>query len=186
MKPECEQVMAWRDSYLDSELDARTTLDVQRHLACCPECAGRFAAESRWQRGLADALRRTPDDAALWRDVEGQVARSEPRGLAAAGSGRPGPDPRCWRFWLWPSPVAPLGLAAVWAGILIFQTLARDPVPQTQAVAMPQTASTQVLVALRDQRRLADELLESPATDPAPTGSPPQSRKPTFTRSDRV
>lgn len=184
MKLDCEQLMAWSGAYLDSELDTRTTLQVQQHLASCPHCAARFAAESRWHQGLAKVLGRTPQDPALWGGIERRVAGSEPEPPVAVMPDTAEEDPQSWRFWLWPSPRAHLGLAAVWAGLLLLHGLGQANVPQTVRPAA--TASSQVLVALRDQRRLADELLDRQATDPAPAGAPPQSGTPTLTRSDPV
>ncbi len=184
MKPACDQVLAWREAYLDSELDARTALEVQQHLASCPSCAARFAAESRWQQGLTQALGQTPLDPALWRRAELELADADRPRPVTRTRDRTRHEPTGWRFWLWPSPHAHLGLAAVWIALLVVHTLDRDPV--SPAARPGRTASAQVMVALRDQQRLADELLERPAIEPAPAGYPPQSRKPSSAGDEHV
>jgi anti-sigma factor RsiW len=44
-------------AYLDSELDARTTVEIGGHLSSCKACERRFAAEEQLERGLVQQLR---------------------------------------------------------------------------------------------------------------------------------
>ncbi len=59
--------------YLDSEIDAQTSLEVEQHLESCPECTRLFEAEKKTEKRIVAALchgQRTPN---LWRDVEAQI-----------------------------------------------------------------------------------------------------------------
>jgi len=67
----CHEIQSLTGPYLDSELDAKTSLGIQQHLAACPACARRFAAE-----GYAVALlaRRTDLTSGLAKELP--VARA--------------------------------------------------------------------------------------------------------------
>ncbi len=43
----CDEVQTMHGPYLDSELDAKTTLEIEQHLAACPACARLFAEEQK-------------------------------------------------------------------------------------------------------------------------------------------
>ena len=43
----CDEVQTMQGPYLDSELDAKTTLEIEHHLAVCPACAHLFAQEQK-------------------------------------------------------------------------------------------------------------------------------------------
>jgi anti-sigma factor RsiW len=59
--------------YLDSELDAKATQEIELHLESCVECAGLFAAEEQVENRLAEVLRRGRRSASLWDGVEAQI-----------------------------------------------------------------------------------------------------------------
>ena len=42
----CEEVQSLHGPYLDSELEARSTLEIEQHLKSCPDCARLFAEEA--------------------------------------------------------------------------------------------------------------------------------------------
>jgi len=70
-----------------------------------------------------------------------------------------------WRELLWPCPQAWVGLAAVWVVILMLNLALREPVhvaKTSNAVPAPE-----ILIALREHRRLLAELVGSP-TDVEP------------------
>lgn len=52
----CREARALLMTYLDSELDARSTAEVGDHLAACGACRARFAAEEKLERRSRDAL----------------------------------------------------------------------------------------------------------------------------------
>ncbi len=65
-----------------------------------------------------------------------------------------------WRELLWPCPQAWAGLAAVWVVILAFNLALREPAHVTKTSnAVP---APQILIALREHRRLLAELVGSP------------------------
>jgi anti-sigma factor RsiW len=57
---DCQKARALLMAYVDSELDAATTLSVREHLSACAACARRFEREERLERGLANQLRDEP------------------------------------------------------------------------------------------------------------------------------
>lgn len=59
--------------YLDSELDARTTQEIQLHLQSCAECAELFAQEEKFNEHLFRVLRAGQATPAVWAKVESQL-----------------------------------------------------------------------------------------------------------------
>src|SRR5712692_1601597 len=66
----CNEARKLLNPYLDSELDTKSNLEVEQHLASCTECAGLFEAESKFDARVRDALRRGERTPALWDAVE--------------------------------------------------------------------------------------------------------------------
>ncbi len=79
-----------------------------------------------------------------------------------------------WRELLWPCPRAWAGLAAVWVLILALNSVTREPAPAAQSPNAPR--APEVLMALRDHRRLLAELIESPMEVEPPKPSVPGPR----------
>jgi anti-sigma factor RsiW len=63
----CAEARAWLDAYLDGELDLDRAVDVERHLAECPDCAAALASRRALGRVLRDTLDYAPAPAALRR-----------------------------------------------------------------------------------------------------------------------
>jgi anti-sigma factor RsiW len=59
--------------YLDSELDAKTSLDVEQHLDACAECAELFAAERKFDERVDASLKQGERTPRLWQKVESQI-----------------------------------------------------------------------------------------------------------------
>jgi anti-sigma factor RsiW len=102
----CDEVQPLHGPYLDSELDAKTTLEIQQHVVTCPDCARAFATEGRLEARIMAGLKQGQRTAALWEQVEHRV-------LAAAQSvarpQRPAREAHAttwWRELLWPCPQA--------------------------------------------------------------------------------
>jgi hypothetical protein len=70
----CAEVRKLVQVYIDSELDAKHSLEVEQHLECCLECAGLFDAEKRFDERLGRFLRKPSRTASLWRNIEAQIA----------------------------------------------------------------------------------------------------------------
>jgi len=75
-----------------------------------------------------------------------------------------------WHELLWPCPRVWAGLAAAWAVILVLNAATREPVHVAKAAHAP--PPREILMALREQRRLFVELVEA---------SPPAEQSKTFT-----
>jgi anti-sigma factor RsiW len=69
----CPEARKFVQPYLDSELDAKTSLEVEQHLESCAECAGLFEAEEKFDARLSTALREGERTPALWQRIETQV-----------------------------------------------------------------------------------------------------------------
>ncbi len=132
----CEEVRPLSGPYLDSELDARTTLEIEQHLKACAECANLFADEEKLEARMKAGLSRGQKTAALWGRIERSVA------IAELSTSNPGLSPHIaadtgllsilaalgqqlqsgWRR----SPRVWAALAAVWAVILVLNLTARE------------------------------------------------------------
>src|SRR5206468_5675527 len=60
--------------YLDSELDAKNSFEVEQHLESCAECAALFEAEKKFDARLGRFLRDGHATRALWENIEVQIA----------------------------------------------------------------------------------------------------------------
>src|SRR5437667_1859205 len=82
----CAEVRKFVRLYLDSELDARNSFEVEQHLESCAECAGLFEAEKKFDARIARFLVAAATGQAtrpLWERVEAQIAPSRSRGIKA-------------------------------------------------------------------------------------------------------
>jgi anti-sigma factor RsiW len=79
----CAEVRKLVRLYLDSELDAKNSFEVEQHLESCAECAGLFEAEKKFDERLGRFLRRGPATRALWEKIESQIAPSRSHGIKA-------------------------------------------------------------------------------------------------------
>ncbi|MHB1305584.1 MAG: anti-sigma factor family protein [Limisphaerales bacterium] len=158
----CQEIRALLDAYLDSELEVKTSLEIQQHLKACAPCARWFEAEQKSVSRLDHALRHGESTPAVWARAEQLVrdATTTPhRDVVEPGTRSklaPVGEP-WWRAWLWPSPQFYAGLAAVWAVMLTFHWLTlNEPSHRARAVASP---SPEVRRALAEQRRELVEML---------------------------
>lgn len=69
----CNEARKLLNPYLDSELDTKSSLEVEQHLAACIECAGLFEAEGKFDARIRDALRRGEPTPALWDAIESRL-----------------------------------------------------------------------------------------------------------------
>lgn len=60
-------------AYLDSELDAKTSQEIQLHLQSCAECAELFAREEKFNERLFGVLRVGQPISALWEQIESRL-----------------------------------------------------------------------------------------------------------------
>ncbi|PYJ71924.1 MAG: hypothetical protein DME75_06580 [Verrucomicrobia bacterium] len=70
----CAEVRQFVRLYLDSELDAKNSFEVEQHLESCAECAGLFEAEKKFDVRLGRFLRRGDATRTLWENIEVQIA----------------------------------------------------------------------------------------------------------------
>ena len=69
----CNEVRNLALAYLDSELDAKTSQEIQLHLQSCSECAQIFEHEEKFNERLFGVLRAGQSNPALWEKVESQL-----------------------------------------------------------------------------------------------------------------
>lgn len=77
----CAEARKFVRLYLDSELDAKQSFEVEQHLESCPECAGLFEAEKKFDNRLRRFLGRGQMTHALWKKIETQIAPCRSRGI---------------------------------------------------------------------------------------------------------
>jgi anti-sigma factor RsiW len=178
----CDEVQTLHGPYLDSELDAKTSLEVEQHLKSCPKCARFFAEEEKLEARIMAGLNQGPRTAALWEQIERKVAAaaqsaSLPRaGWRRSAERRYGLGARLragWQRsrWAW------AGLAAVWVGIVALNFTAREP--DAQLVAGQQFLSaSEMRLALKQKQLLMAELAvtSEPAPAAKPKAAPPSPR----------
>lgn len=168
----CEEVQTLHGPYLDSELDAKTSLEMEQHLKSCPECARLFAEEQKWEGRLKTSLNGGSRTPALWEGIERAVMAAP-----APATAHPHPSPRIsrslfavlgeqlqagWRRsrWAWS------GLGAAWLVILVLNSATRQPATPTLARQEMPTASEMRLV-LKQKQQLMGELSFVPEPAPA-------------------
>ncbi len=187
----CDEVQTLHGPYLDSELDARTTLEIEEHLKSCPECARRLAAEDKLEARIRAGLNRGQRTAHLWEQIERSVAGAAPataRPLASAHVSQPagwqavlaaviGQLQAGWHRsrWAWS------GLAVAWAVIVALNFTAREP--DTTLVAAQRAPSvSEMRLAWKQKQLLMADLagVSKPApADKAKTPPPgPRSERP--------
>ena len=158
----CNEARLLLNPYLDSELDARATIEVDAHLVACADCARLFADGRVMEAGVKTALKQGPRTVALWEEIE--------RSVRTAGAGGPAPLPRPhssqvgvltvlaaqlragWRRsrWAWGA------LAAAWGAILGLTLSAQEPEPGLLAGAAVPSASEMRLAWQQKQLLMAD------------------------------
>ncbi len=181
----CDEVQTLQGAYIDSELDARTTLDVQQHLAACPACARAFAEEQKLEARITAGLKQGRRTEVLWARIEGELAGRDVRRTSMSASsgwfaalGTLGARFQAsWQTarWAW------AGLAAAWVVILALDLSAREP----QALRMagnqlPPAADVRFAVKQRELL-MADLVVLSepaPAAKTEPVRPSPRSERP--------
>jgi anti-sigma factor RsiW len=84
----CDEFRRYLSPYLDSELDARTSFEMARHLDGCGACRERLDAEDRLEKAIGRELRRPePGDDALWERVRTKAERPRRRAWMAWAAG---------------------------------------------------------------------------------------------------
>jgi anti-sigma factor RsiW len=188
----CDEAQTLYGPYLDSELDARTSLEIEQHLKACPACARLFAEEEKLEARIKASLKRGQRTPALWAQIERSVSESltqrregtqrnaermHPLRLSASLCVSALTRLRAgWQRsrWAW------AGLAAVWAVILALNGTARESGGQIVAGRqLPPAAEVRFAV---EQKHLLMADLAFP-TEPAPADKPKAA--PPSPRSDR-
>jgi hypothetical protein len=189
----CDEFQTLHGPYLDSELDAKTSLEIEEHLKACAGCARLFAEEEKLEARIKARLKQGQRTPALWAQIE--------RGVAAAASSatRPRSLERISRPVGWAAVLGILaaqlrtgwqtarwawaGLAAVWAVILVLNSAAREPNPPLVA-GQDLPSASEMRLALKQKDLLIAELAlcSEPAAKPKPAPPSPRSdrRRATF------
>ena len=69
----CNEIRNLVLAYLDSELDAKTSQEIQLHLQSCAECAQLFEREEKFNERLFGTLRVGQSTPALWEQIESRL-----------------------------------------------------------------------------------------------------------------
>ena len=185
----CNEAQTMQGPYLDSELDAKTTLEIEQHVAGCPACARLFAQEQTLEARIMAGLNRGSRTAGLWAQIEREVT-------AASSASRPRPPALVPQPVGWPAVLGALaaqlragwqssrcawtGLAAAWAVILVLHLAAREPDAALLAGQEVPSASELRLVWEQKHLLMAELALTSepsPADKPKPARPTPHSER---------
>ena len=183
----CDEVQALHGPYLDSELDARTSLEIEQHLKACPECARLFAEEEKLEARIMAGLKQGPRTPALCAQIErGVVGDSTQRRKGTLRNAEEMNPLRlsvspcvsaltqlraAWQAsrWAWAS------LAAVWVVILVLNSAAREPdSPLVAAQILP--SASEMRLALKQKDMLMAELAFASEPAAKPNQAPPSPR----------
>jgi anti-sigma factor RsiW len=167
----CDELQPLQGPYLDSELDARTSLEIEQHLKACPNCARLFAEEQKLAARLKAGLNRGQRTAALWDEIERSVAAAaQPRQSPSEARSAGGQGILAvlgaqleagWQRsrWAW------AGLGAAWVAILALSFAAREPgAPLVAGTQLPPAA--EVRFAVQQKQLLMADL--AGLSEPAP------------------
>ncbi len=113
-------------------------------------------------------LRQIPEE---WREEILDAARRIQDPQPSTSNARP---TSWWRELLWPCPQAWAGLAAAWIAILFLNGVSREPVRTTSSQTRPH--SPELMMVLREQRRLFAELIGSSSPVEPPKTFDPRPR----------
>jgi hypothetical protein len=69
----CNQARTLLAPWLDDELDARATAEIESHLQACARCQERFAAEERVETLIAESLRDERMPEAVWDRLQDRI-----------------------------------------------------------------------------------------------------------------
>ena len=174
----CDEIQNLRGPYLDSELDAKASQEIQQHLAACPACARLFAEEQKLDARLMAGLSRGPRTAALWEQLEREVAaRTESSRRRQSAHSFQSEDSADWigrllnqirtgwqhSRWAWS------GLAAAWVIILALNVAGRgSDAPLVAGQELP--SASEVRFAVKQQHLLMAELAVT--SEPVPADKP--------------
>lgn len=75
----CKEAKRYINVFIDSELDAKTNLEISEHLSSCDNCKRRFAQEERIEKSLVSALKedKAPKSLEIWERVISSLPAEE-------------------------------------------------------------------------------------------------------------
>lgn len=163
----CDEVQPLQGAYVDSELDARTTLEVQEHLKSCHECARLFVEEQQFEAWMTSGLKQGQRSVWLWEELERAVA--QPARVPKPQQSSPGSalhDP--WTALLgalatqlrvvWSqTPHAWAGIAVAWL-LILFMNLATRNAEQMPVAQQAGPSTSEMRFALKQKQLLMAEL----------------------------
>lgn len=110
----CAEVRNLTLPYLDSELDARVSREVELHIHACGGCRRIYTAEEQFGLKLSTALKKMDHSPGLWEEIEAAVSNNHSKIPATSVS------PVVRRFWIslhrWQAVAAALVLLAILGG----------------------------------------------------------------------
>jgi anti-sigma factor RsiW len=179
----CDELQPLQGPYLDSELDARTSLEIEQHLESCPNCTRVFAEEQQFAVRLKAGLNHGQRTAALWDQIERSVSAASRPGQSPSevpSAGRQGLlaalGTQLQAGWQ-RSPWAWAGLSAAWAVILALNFTARESEPPLVA-GKPLPPAAEMRIAAKQRQLLMTDLaaLSEPAQPNKVKSAPPSPR----------
>jgi len=115
----CNEIRNLVLPYLGSELDARTTQEIELHLQACAECGELFEQERQFNDRAFRVLRRGQPTPALWEQLESRIL-----------------TPPWWKRLPISLPAIRLGLTATAAAMVLILAVLLWPRPQAPDLAL--------------------------------------------------
>ncbi len=69
----CKEYLRYLGPYIDSELDAKTCVEITNHLNVCPDCNKRFSQEQEVERLLAGKLKEERMPESMWKEIQADI-----------------------------------------------------------------------------------------------------------------
>jgi len=177
----CDEVQALEGACLDSELDTRTTLEIEQHLRSCPGCARLFAEEHKLAARLKAALNLGSRTPALWEHIERSVVAAAPCNLRSRLPNRVSHGSKGQTLFyalrgqleaaLRRAPAAWAGLALAWGVILVLDLTAREPNARL-VTAQGVPSASEMRFAWKQKQLLMADLAFAPESVPAEKAEP--------------
>ena len=144
----CSEIQNLVHASIDGELDLVRSLEIERHLHECPECARVYQAQLALRQKFRDPFLRFKAPGGLRKNIFQALRQSAPAPL-------PAPTLRWWSAWRWAGATAVVLLAVLLGGVL--GHILREPAPSNLLA--------QEVIASHVRSLMANHLADVSSTD---------------------
>jgi anti-sigma factor RsiW len=161
----CRQVAALSDAFLDGELPADQTLDLEEHVAACEACRERIRFGSALRASTRHAVQADAVSSSGFEMRLSSALRAERERLLEASSQKPSLGPAGQRRW---GTVTPLVLSAAATFALVTWFNSRLDRERAVVAGGAQSQRAPAALAALDPEQVLDELVDYHAAPPTP------------------